>query len=178
MTSPTITCPIPSNINPLSPNGFLFTIQKLPELNFFAQSVNLPGITLGSPEYGNPFQVQPIPGESLTYDQLTVQFLIDETMTNYQAVYNWIVALGFPNDYEQYTTFVSEDNRGITSELATNYSDATLQILSGNNQIVKTIQFIDLFPIAIDSLQFAGTNTDVQYLIGNATFRYGYYKFL
>lgn len=174
----TITCPIPSNINPLSPNGFMFTIQKLPELNFFAQSVNLPGITLGSPEYGNPFQVQPIPGESLTYDQLTVQFLIDENMTNYQAIYNWIVALGFPNDYEQYTTFVSEDNRGITSELATNYSDATLQILSGNNQIVKTVQFVDLFPIAIDSLQFAGTNTDVQYLIGNATFRYGYYKFL
>ena len=178
MTSPTITCPIPSNINPLSPNGFMFSIQKLPELNFFAQTVNLPGITLGSPEYGNPFQVQPIPGESLTYDQLTVQFLIDETMTNYQAIYNWIVALGFPNDYEQYTTFVSEDNRGITSELATNYSDATLQILSGNNQIVKTVQFVDLFPIALDSLQFAGTNTDVQYLIGNATFRYGYYKFL
>ena len=174
----TITCPIPSNINPLSPNGFMFTIQKLPELNFFAQSVNLPGITLGSPEYGNPFQVQPIPGESLTYDQLTVQFLIDENMTNYQAIYNWIVALGFPNDYEQYTTFVSEDNRGITSELATNYSDATLQILSGNNQVVKTVQFVDLFPIALDSLQFAGTNTDVQYLIGNATFRYGYYKFL
>lgn len=176
--TPTITCPIPSNINPLSPNGFMFTIQKLPELNFFAQSVNIPGITLGSPEYGNPFQVQPIPGESLTYDQLTVQFLIDEKMTNYQALYNWIVALGFPNDYEQYTTFVSEDNRGITSELATNYSDATLQILSGNNQVVKTVQFIDLFPIAIDSLQFSGTNTDVQYLIGNATFRYGYYKFL
>jgi hypothetical protein len=174
----TITCPIPSNINPLSPNGFMFSIQKLPELNFFAQSVNLPGITLGAPEYGNPFQVQPIPGESLTYDQLTVQFLIDETMTNYQAIYNWIVALGFPNDYEQYTTFVSEDNRGITSELATNYSDATLQILSGNNQVVKTVQFVDLFPIALDSLQFAGTNTDVQYLIGNATFRYGYYKFL
>jgi hypothetical protein len=128
----------------------MFSIQKLPELNFFAQSVNLPGITLGSPEFGNPFQVQPIPGESLTYDQLTVQFLIDETMTNYQAIYNWIVALGFPNDYEQYTTFVSTDNRGITSELATNYSDATLQILSGNNQIVKTVQFIDLFPIAID----------------------------
>jgi hypothetical protein len=174
----TITCPIPSNINPLSPNGFMFTIQKLPELNFFAQTVNLPGITLGSPEFGNPFQTQPIPGESLTYDQLTVQFLIDETMTNYQAIYNWIVALGFPNDYEQYTTFINDDARGITSELATNYSDATLQILSSNNQIVKTVQFIDLFPIAIDSLQFAGTNTDVQYLIGNATFRYGYYKFL
>jgi hypothetical protein len=177
MTTSTITCPIPSNITPLSPNGFLFSIQKLPQLNFFAQSVNLPGITLGSPEFGNPFQVQPIPGETLTYDQLTVQFLVDENMENYQAIYNWIIALGFPNDYEQYTSFVNAETRGAVAELAANYSDASLVILSGNNQVVKTVQFIDLFPIAIDSLQFSGTNTDVQYLVGNATFRYGYYKF-
>lgn len=173
----TISCPIPSNINPLSPNGFLFNIQKLPELSFFCQQVNLPGITLGSPEFGNPFQTQPIPGETLTYDQLTVQFLVDETMTNYQAIYNWIVALGFPNNYEQYTTFVSNEDRGAISELARNYSDATLQILGANNQAVKTVQFIDLFPITLDSLLFQGTNTDVNYLVGSATFRYGYYKF-
>jgi hypothetical protein len=173
----TISCPIPANINPLSPNGFLFNIQKLPELSFFCQQVNLPGITLGAPEFGNPFQTQPIPGETLTYDQLTVQFLVDENMSNYQAIYNWIVALGFPNDYEQYTTFVNDDDRGAISELARNYSDATLQILGGNNQTVKTVQFIDLFPIALDSLLFQGTNTDVNYLVGSATFRYGYYKF-
>ena len=174
----TLTCPIPDNINPLSPNGFLFSIQKLPSLNFFCQQVNLPGITLGAPEFVNPFNIAPIPGETLTYDQLTVQFLVDEQMQNYQSIYNWIVALGFPNTYEQYTTFLDEDQRGITSELAKNYSDGTLQILAGNNQTVKTIQFIDLFPVSIDSLTFAGTNQDVQYLIGNVTFRYGYYKFL
>jgi len=40
------------------------------------------------------------------------------------------------------------------------------------------LQFIDMFPITIESLMFASTNTDVQYLVGQATFRYGYYKFL
>jgi hypothetical protein len=174
----TLTCPIPANITPLSPNGFLFSIQKLPELNFFCQQVNLPGITLGAPEFGNPFQIQPIPGETLTYDQLQVQFLVDAEMLNYTAIYNWIIALGFPNEYEQYTNFINQDQRGAVSELARNYSDATLQILAGNNQAVRTVQFIDLFPIAIDSLMFAGTNTDVNYLVGNATFRYGYYKIL
>ena len=178
MATTTITCPIPANIIPLSPNGFLFSIQKLPELNFFAQSVNLPGITLGSPEFGNPFQTQPIPGESLTYDQLTVQFLVDADMANYQAIYNWIIALGFPNDYEQYTTFINAETRGAITELASNYSDGTLQILAGNNQVVKTVQFVEMFPIALDSLQFSGANSDVQYLIGNVTFRYGYYKIL
>lgn len=174
----TISCPLPDNITPLSPNGFLFSIQKLPKLNFFCQQVNLPGITLGAPEFGNPFRMQPVPGESLTYDELTIQFLVDSEMQNYQQLYNWIVALGFPNEYDQYTTFINEDDRGAISELSRNYSDGILQILSGTNTVVKTIQFVEMFPVTIDSLMFQATSTDVQYLVGNATFRYGYYKFL
>jgi hypothetical protein len=173
----TITCPIPANINPLSPNGFMFGINKLPTLKFFCQQVNLPGITLGAPEFGNPFNIAPIPGETLTYDQLTVQFLVSEDMSNYQAIYNWIVALGFPQDYSQYTTFISGADQITTSELAANYSDATLQILGPNNLPVKTVTFYDMFPVGLDSLMFQSTNQDVNYLIGNVTFRYGYYKF-
>ena len=173
----TITCPIPSNIVPLSPNGFMFNITKLPSLSFFCQQVNIPGITLGAPEFGNPFNVQPIPGETLTYDQLTVQFLVDSRMENYKSIYNWIIALGFPQSYEQYITFTEADTLNY-SELATNYSDATLTILNGNNTTAQVIQFYDMFPTTIDSLMFAATNSDVQYLVGNATFRYGYYKFL
>lgn len=173
----TISCPIPENITPLSPNGFMFNITKLPNLSFFCQSVMIPGITLGAPEFGNPFQTQPIPGETLTYDQLTVQFLIDSNMANYKAIYNWIIALGFPESYEQYVTFNESDTINY-SELAKNYSDGTLQILAGNNQMSQAIQFYDMFPTTIDSLQFSSTNNDVQYLVGNATFRYGYYKFL
>ena len=170
----TLTCPIPSNINPLSPNGFQFSISKLPEVNFFCQTVNIPGITLGAPEFGTPFMQTPIPGETLTYDTLNVQFLVDESMTNYQAIYNWIVALGFPQSYEQYTTFVSEDQRGIIGELAKNFSDGTLQILGSSNNPVKTIQFRDMFPIAIESLTFTSKSEDVQYMIAKAKYKIRY----
>ena len=173
-----LTCPVPQNINPLSPNGFMFSIQKLPAVSFFCQQINVPGITLGAPEFGNPFNIAPIPGETLTYDQLQVQFLVDENMENYMAIYNWIVALGFPQSYEQYTTFFNEDQRASISELAKNYSDGTVQVLGSNNNAVRTINFVDMFPVSIDSLTFQSTNQDVQYLVGNATFRYGYYKFV
>jgi hypothetical protein len=174
----TLSCPIPSNITPLSPNGFMFNISKLPDMSYFCQQVNLPGVTVGSPEFGNPFNSQPIPGDSLTYDQLTVQFLVDSDMRNYKAIYNWIIALGFPQSYEQYVTFINQDERGALSELARNYSDATLQILSGTNVPTQIVQFHDLFPVSLDSIAFESTNQDVQYVVGNATFRYGYYKFL
>lgn len=174
----TITCPIPNNVNPLSPNGFQFNISKLPEVNFFCQQVNLPGILLGAPEMGTPFSIQPIPGDTLTYDTLQLQFLVDEEMTNYMAIYNWIVALGFPQSYDQYVNFVSADQRNITNELMRNYSDGVLQILNSSNNVAKTIQFRDMFPTAIESLTLASTNTDVNYLIGSATFKFAYYEFL
>ncbi len=174
----TISCPIPENISPLSPNGFMFSVKKLPQINFFCQQVNLPGITLGAPEFGNPFNVAPIPGETLTYDSLDVQFLVDENMQNYRAIYNWVVALGFPETYTQYLNFVNSNELNQTSELAKNYSDATLTILGSNNKPVQNIQFHDTFPVSISSLTFQSTNQDVQYLVGTATFRYGYYKFV
>ncbi len=173
----TTSCPVPDNITPLSPNGFMFSVTKLPDISFFCQQVNLPGITLGDPEYANPFTKQPIPGETLTYDTLEINFLIDNEMKNYKYLYNWIIALGFPNEYEQYRAFVQSDNNNY-SELAKNYSDATLSILTGNNNIAQQIQFVDLFPVTIGTVTFQSTNTDVNYIQCNATFRYGYYKFL
>lgn len=176
MATRTFTCPTPDNINPLSPVGFQFNIIKLPDLAFFCQEVNLPGLLLGEPEFGTPFARVPVPGETLTYEQLEIQFLIDERMDNYKSLYNWMVALGFPQDYNQYLSLSDLDQIN-TTELATNYSDATLLILNNNNQPSQIVTFYDLFPVSISSLQFASTNTDVNYLVGRANFRFSYYKF-
>lgn len=177
MNTNKLTCPIPSNINPLSPNGFMFSIEKLPELTYFCQEVNIPGITLGEPALFNPFAQVPVPGDSLTYDSLNVKFLVDEDMTNYIAIYNWIVALGFPQSYDQYINFVSESQFGSLGELAKNYSQATLSILGNTNTPKKYIQFVDIFPTNIGTLTFQSTNQDVQYIVGDATFRFSYYTF-
>jgi hypothetical protein len=172
-----MTTSIPSQLNPLSPNGFQFSVQKLPDITFFCQQVNLPGIILGEPSFSTPFSTQPVPGDTLQYDPLTLQFLVDENMSNYKVLYNWIVALGFPESYEQYIGHNAADTTAY-SELAKNYSDATLQILDSNNQVVQTIQFYDVFPTTIDSVMFASTNDDVQYVTGNVTFKFGWYKLL
>lgn len=174
----TLTCPLPQNINPLSPNGFNFSVSKIPNITFFCQQANLPGLTFGEPEFANPFRSIPVPGDIITYDTLQINFLIDEDMTNYRAIWNWIIALGFPQSYDQYITFVNADQSGVLNELAKNYSDATLEILSSTNNIAATVQFVDIFPVSLDSVLFQSTNQDVPYLVGTATFRYSYYTFI
>lgn len=172
-----LTCPVPENINPLSPNGFKFSINKLPELTFFAQEVNLPGLTLGEPEFGTPFARVPVPGETLTYDTFEIRFLVDEKMRNYKSIYAWMIALGFPESHTQYTNFVEAD-QVVINELAANYSDATLQILTNTNNDNQVVQFLDVFPIGLSSLTFQTLNQDVTYLGASATFKFSYYKFL
>lgn len=178
MTARTLSCPVPENLNPLSPNGYMFSIEKLPSLSFFCQEVNLPSIILPEAQQLNPFTKIPLAGDQLEYGTLTVQFLIDETMTNYRAIHHWLVSLGFPENYSQYTNFLDESKIPGLAEVAKSHSDGTLTILGNNNTQIQTVQFKDLIPESLESITFLSTNQDVQYLVGSVTFKYTYYKFL
>ena len=173
-----LTCPMPTNINPLSPNGFQFSITKVPEVSFFCQEVNLPDITLPEAIQATPFSDAKIPGDKLTYGELTVQFIIDEDMKNYKAIHDWITALGFPKDKGQYRQWLNDHDMLNDSELQKGYSDGVLAILNNNNAPSRAIRFVDMFPTNIQALNFISTSTDVQYLIGTASFAYTYYEFV
>lgn len=178
MTTRLLTCPLPENLNPLSPNGYMFSIEKLPSLSFFCQQVTLPAVSLPEAMQLNPFVKIPVAGDQLDYGMLTVEFLVDEKMENYKAIHHWITSLGFPESYEEYTNFLDEAKIPGLSEIAKSYSDGTLTILGNNNVPIQTVQFKDLIPSSLESLTFLSTNQDVQYLVGSASFQYSYYKFL
>jgi hypothetical protein len=175
------TCPIPSSINPLSPTGFKLSITKLPEIEFFTQEVTLPDITLGSIAVGTPFSMSGVPGDTLNFGDFTINFLVDENMDNYLALYNWLIGLGFPESYSQYQNFAA--TQGTAQNLdprlgqnVLNYSDATLSILGNNNVPIRSVKFVDLHPVGLGALNFVANASDITYLVGNAIFRYTYYS--
>ena len=178
-------CPLPNNLNPLSPTGFTLSITKLPEISFFCQNVIIPDISLDNIPQATPFSQIKIPGELLKFSDLTVNFIVDENMANYTALWNWLIGLGFPENYTQYQSLVSTaQNSTSTSatpaipafgQLAGNFSDGSLTILGSNNTPVRTIIFTDLHPVSLGSLEFQSNVDDIQYLVGSATFGYTYY---
>ena len=168
---------LPANLNPLSPNGFQFSIQKLPELTYFAQQVALPSINLPNIAVNTPFSTMQIAGDTLTYEPLSIDFLVDEDMSNYLAINDWIIAMGFPENYQQYISWQNKDNINI-SELAKNYSDATLQILDSSNNPIQTVTFVDVIPTSLGNMTFLSTSNDVSYITVNVTFDYSYFKFV
>lgn len=156
-----LSCPMPENVNPLSPNGFMFQIQKLPTLTYFCQRVSLPPVSLPTANQATPFVSIGFKGEVLDYADLTVEFLVDSKMENYKAINQWMTD-GFPNNEPPEDFF----------------SDGFLHVLDTQNNVIQSIQFANMTPISLEGLTFDTTSADVQYLVGSATFRYTYYKFV
>ncbi len=172
---------VPTNINPLSHNGFRLNIDKIPELDFFCQEINIPNLTLGQYNFDTPLSKTPIPGDKLEFGDFEVQFLIDEDMKNYKSIWDWMIGLGFPRNHTDYSNFIERSRtNGIRQNAAVTAatSDATLQILTNNSNGNKIISFRGLFPIGLGGLQFSAVDQDVNYLIGRATFAFDYFEFV
>lgn len=157
----------PNNINMLSQLGFKFTLARAPHLQYFTNAVELPGINLGVVEQPTPFVSIPFSGKCV-YDDLTVQFKIDENFGNWFELHEWITALGSPVDFAGYKTLKEKplgDKKSLTS-------DIELTILKSSMLPNISITFRDAFPTSISPLTFNAQDLDVEYLSATATFRY------
>lgn len=165
--------------NYLRPNAFKFTISDLPNVAYTCQSANIPAVQLGFATQPTPFIDLPIIGDKLTYSEFSIRFLIAEDMVNYIELLEWVVALGFPENYNEYPAFVGErlnrfpfykNSQGNTDALA--YSDGTLTILDSSNNPKTNIYFKSLFPTSVEALDYDITSSSVDYLVGVASFKY------
>ena len=162
------------NRNFLAPVGFKFTLAKYPKVDFFSNSARIPEITLGTAIEPSYLKDIDIPGEKLTYGDLTIRFLVDENMENYMAVHNWLKGIGFPESPSQFRDQTTNDE-GIRDEKEV-FSDGSLHILNSNFQDVAIVKFQDLFPVGLTSLEFDATETDINYFTAEVSMRYTVYN--
>ena len=102
MTTTNIINREPSKRDYASPVQFRFKMTKLPLVEFFIQSANLPGISLGSAQQNTPLYDIPIPGDKISYSSLDLSFIVDENLNNYKEIHDWLLGLGFPNNHTQF----------------------------------------------------------------------------
>ena len=188
MTTTNVINRTPDKQDYASPVQFRFKCTKLPLVEFFVQSVNLPGINLGSAQQTNPLYDIPLPGDKITYASLDLSFVVDENLNNYKEIHDWILGLGFPSNHTQFQelqTAGSDRFPGSTRSTAatgTNtpqplneggtYSDATLTVLNSKNIAVTEIRFRNVYPISLGSLSYDIKASDVDYLQVSSSFNY------
>ena len=184
----------PTTLDYASPTQFKFKITKLPKVEYFCTAVNVPDLSLSSITQPTPFVDLPLPGTKITYGQLTMSFLVDENLENFEEIHGWIRGMGFPENYKEFRDlqetvndrFPGASNSHSTEPGKVKYgttnanaiqSDATLIVLSSKNNPIKEIRFRNLYPVSLGGLQYDQQSTDVQYLTSTVTFNYDKYDF-
>ena len=158
----------PTNTSFLSPIGFKFQLNNFPEVNYFCQSATLPGISIGSISVPTPLKTIELSGDEVSFEELTIKFIVDENMKNWLAIYDWIIGLGFPTKegQEKYAKLAA------TSELTT---DAVLTVLTSNMNPQINFRFNECFPLNLSSIAFDSGGTDIDYVTADVSFRYDVY---
>ena len=188
MTETNVQLRHPAKLDYASPIQFRFKCTKLPEVEFTCQTANIPGISLGSATQPTPLVDVPIPGDKISYQSLDISFLVDENLNNYKEIHDWLVGLGFPQNYTQFQDLAagSADRfPGSTKDTATVgrqpraplaeggiYSDATLTVLNSKNIAKTEIRFQNVYPTSLSSLSYDVRQTDIDYIQANVSFQY------
>lgn len=154
-----------SFVDGLSPAGFRFVVNRLPRVSFGAQVVNIPSLSLVAPEYGTPFVKLPYAGDHIDYGELRVTFLVDEHMSNYIEIHDWLRALGKPDSFDEYAALRLEPGTGVAS-------DCVLGVLDAKRNLKITVTYKEAVPVSLSELVFDSTLPGTQFLPVTATFRY------
>ena len=123
-----------SNINMLSPTGFKLIInrEKFANTEFFITSFGIPSVTSGEVQTNFRNRIGYTPGEAITFDTLSLRFAIDEDMTNYTEMFNWL-----------------KSNTDTTER-----HDMILSVMSSHNNVNKQFQFKESFPTSLSGVEF------------------------
>lgn len=171
----TILTRTPENPSLLQPNKFQLSFSRSPHLQYFCQSVSIPGISLSEVPRQTPFVDLYSPGEKAIYDVFNVTFLVDEQLKGWLEIHDWIRALTFPEKFEEYLQ-LGRQSKYTGNPKTPQFSDASLTLLSSANTPTLRFKLIDCFPTSISAFVMSATDSPENIITADATFRFAYYN--
>lgn len=164
----------------LNKNNFKLLIDKVPTVEYYVKSVNIPGISFNETVAAAGIGLDAyFPGDKVEFETLTITFLVDEDLENFKEIYDWmnaIVPIKDSADFANYVdTIQTNDGRlsGIENDLK-QYSDITLVTNTNKNVPNKYFRFKDAFPISLGALELE-SGSDGDPVTCTVQFRFTFY---
>jgi hypothetical protein len=165
---------IPQNTNYLQPTKYLLQFDRIGTVQYFCQSVNIPGISLGNATYNTPLVDFPIAGNKLNYSNLNINFAVGEDLDSWNQLQLWFMSIASPKSLQDRQNLTSTQNNYKSSGFK-NYSDASLTILSALNNPVLRVQFYNTFPVSLSDINFDTKESADTIITSDASFMFEYY---
>jgi len=173
----------PDNLDLARPTQFRFSILKIPNTEYFIQEVNLPGIAFsGDAVLNTRFTSLNMMGDTVNYEPLEISFAVQENLSNWREIHDWMVGIGFPENTSQFADAISDaavtrtSVSSRTANVSTLQSDATLMIMTNKNNPTVKVNFKNVYPTSLSGVSFDTKDTDAQNLTATMTMNYDYYN--
>jgi len=160
----------PKEINQLNVVSFQTNFTRMPNVNFFCQQVTIPSLAIGLATQPTIFSDISIEGDKIVFEQLNLSFYVSEDLSNYLEIYNWIIALGFPDNAPQFNlqddiTIASDSNNTLKSDM-----NVVLQTNKSNPNF--NVTFKDAFPVSLGSIGLDSSAISIDPIVVEASFAY------
>lgn len=166
----------PTNPNFLQSNKFQVNFSRLPNTQFFAQMVSIPGISMGEAFQPTPFLDLFVPGDKAIYEPLVMTFYVDEQLNSWIEIHNWIRAMTFPKNFDEYKNIKNLNSYTKFQQTEKpQYSDCTVTVLTSANKPMASFKYYDVFPITLSGFMMNATDSPESPLTTDVEFRYSYY---
>lgn len=140
----------------------------MPNVEFFVQRTVIPNISSNPVIQQTPFNTLTQTSDHLQYGNLDISFIIDENMTNYIEVFNWITAITFPQGFDQFKKIKNSD-MGVSS-------DITITILNSHKNGNIRVNFYGCVPISLTEITLDTTQSDLNYPEATVSFSYDWFN--
>lgn len=164
----------PENINYLQASKFLLSFDRIPNAQYFCQSVNIPGLNLNQSMVPTPLYDYNVAGTKLSYNPLNITFLVNGDAQSWKDLHDWFRSIASPKSIDERNRLTSlQSNR----KDLTAYSDATLILLSNLNNPILRVRFTNAFPITLSDIMFDTKESADSVITADASFMFEYFDF-
>ena len=163
----------PTNPNVLHPNKYQLNFSRAPNLQYFCQSVSIPGISISETPITNPFVDIYAPGEKAIYDLLNITFIVDEDLKGWLEIHDWIRAMAKVKEFAEYRELATLNPNKTAKQ--PQYSDGMITLLTSKNNPNLSFKFYDLFPTSLSTFVVSNSDSPETIITADATFRFSYY---
>jgi len=170
-------------------NKFSLSFNKVKEFSLNVQRANIPGITVPAVNSSNPFIDRPIYGTKPEYEDLVIEFVVDDVLNSWGMIHDWLRSFAplemtfseneersrfdsYRRDLPDVENLQYEGNVIPDGSL---YDDASLIVNNSGNIQELQINFKDIFPTGLSSMPLDVTADSDDLVICTATFQYWYY---
>jgi len=152
----------PENTNFLQPTKYVLTFPEVPDMIYFCQKANIPGVSLGQALQETPNLDLFHSGTKISYNTFDVTFLVNEDLSAWTSIYNWM------KDLSSVEATYAKRKSG--------KKQAVLTVMSNQNNPKLRVKLMDLFPLSLSDLEFDTTLSAEEHITATVSFRYDWFE--